>query len=124
VLLVAADSSLAGRDSAPPVRELAGVPLIGWRTDRDKDVPGAEYAFRSDDNGTVLGLVEAGLGVAIAPRLVLRPDREGIVALPFGARRPPRVLALAWHKERYRSAAAERFAELAGELAEELRSNE
>jgi hypothetical protein len=34
------------------------------------------------------------------------------------------VLGLAWHKERYRSPAAERFVELAGELAGELRSNE
>ena len=124
VLLVAADSALAGRDQAPPLRELSGLALIGWRTDRDQDIPGAEYAFRSDDNGTVLGLVEAGLGVAVAPRLVLRPDRDGIVALPFGSRRPPRVLALAWHKDRYRSPAAERFVELARELAAELRSNE
>jgi DNA-binding transcriptional LysR family regulator len=100
------------------------MPLIGWRTDRDNDIAAVEYAFRSDDNGTVLGLVEAGLGVAVAPRLVLRPDRDGIVALPFGSRRPPRVLALAWHKERYRSPAAERFVELAAELAAELRSNE
>ena len=124
VLLVAADSALAGRDQAPPLRELSGLALIGWRTDRDQDIPGVEYAFRSDDNGTVLGLVEAGLGVAVAPRLVLRPDREGIVGLPFGSRRPPRVLALAWHKDRYRSPAAERFVELARELAAELRSNE
>jgi molybdate transport repressor ModE-like protein len=124
VLLVAADSPLAARDQAPPLRELSGLALIGWRTDRDQDIPGVEYAFRSDDNGTVLGLVEAGLGVAVAPRLVLRPDREGIVGLPFGARRPPRVLALAWHKDRYRSPAAERFVELARELAAQLRSNE
>ncbi len=124
VLLVSADSPLAGRDQAPPLRELSGLALIGWRTDRDQDIPGVEYAFRSDDNGTVLGLVEAGLGVAVAPRLVLRPDREGIVGLPFGSRRPPRVLALAWHKDRYRSPAAERFVELARELAAELRSNE
>ena len=124
VLLVSADSPLAGRDQAPPLRELSGLALIGWRTDRDQDIPGVEYAFRSDDNGTVLGLVEAGLGVAVAPRLVLRPDREGIVALPFGSRRPPRVLALAWHKDRYRSPAAERFVELARELTAELRSNE
>jgi molybdate transport repressor ModE-like protein len=124
VLLVAADSPLAERDAAPPLRELTGLPLIGWRSDRENDIPSVEYAFRSDDNGTVLGLVEAGLGVAVAPRLVLRPDREGIVALPLGSRRPPRILALAWHKERYRSPAAERFVELAEELAEELRSNE
>jgi DNA-binding transcriptional LysR family regulator len=124
VLLVSADSHLAAREAAPPLRELTGLPMIGWRTDRGHDIPGFEYAFRSDDNGTVLGLVEADLGVAVAPRLVLRPDRDGIVALPFGARLRPRVLGLAWHKERYRSPAAERFVELAGELAGELRSNE
>jgi DNA-binding transcriptional LysR family regulator len=124
VLLVSAGSHLATREAAPPLRELTGLPMIGWRTDRGHDIPGVEYAFRSDDNGTVLGLVEADLGVAVAPRLVLRPDRDGIVALPFGARLRPRVLGLAWHKERYRSPAAERFVEFAGELAGELRSNE
>ena len=124
VLLVSTGSHLATREAAPPLRELTGLPMIGWRTDRGHDIPGVEYAFRSDDNGTVLGLVEADLGVAVAPRLVLRPDRDGIVALPFGARLRPRVLGLAWHKERYRSPAAERFVELSGELAGELRSNE
>jgi len=123
VLLVSAGSPLAGRESAPPLKELARLPLIGWRTDRDQDLPGVEYAFRSDDNGTVLGLVEAGLGVAVAPRLVLRPERRGIVALPFGSR-PPRLLGLAWHKERYRSPAAEAFVEHAIEVAGDLRSNE
>jgi molybdate transport repressor ModE-like protein len=124
VLLVSADSPLAERDSAPPLRELARLPLIGWRSDRDKDIPGVEYAFRSDDNGTILGLVEAGLGVAVAPRLVLRPELDGIVGLPFGPRHPPRLLGLAWHKERYRSPAAEAFVEDAIELAHDLRSNE
>jgi DNA-binding transcriptional LysR family regulator len=124
VLLVSSGSHLATREAAPPLRELTGLPMIGWRTDRGHDIPGVEYAFRSDDNGTVLGLVEADLGVAVAPRLVLRPDRDGIVALPFGARLRPRVLGLAWHKERYRSPVAERFVELAGELAGGLRSNE
>ena len=124
VLLVSADSPLAERDSAPPLRELARLPLIGWRSDRDKDIPGVEYAFRSDDNGTILGLVEAGLGVAVAPGLVLRPERRGIVGLPFGTRHPPRLLGLAWHKDRYRSPAAEAFVEDAIELARDLRSNE
>ena len=42
VLMVAADSPLAQRDQAPPLRELSGLPLIGWRTDRDHDIPGVE----------------------------------------------------------------------------------
>jgi molybdate transport repressor ModE-like protein len=121
VLLVAADSPLAERDTAPPLRELARLPLIGWRSDRDTDLTGVEYAFRSDDNGTVLGLVESGLGVAVAPSLVLRPERRGIVALPFGSRRPPRLLGLVWHAERYRSPAAAGFVEDAIALAANLR---
>jgi len=120
VLLVAADSPLAERDAAPSLRELEQLPLIGWRTDRKHDLPGVEYAFRSDDNGTVLGLVAAGMGVAAVPRLVLDPDQEGVVALPLGSRVPPRLLALAWHADRYRSPAALGFVEAAQRLAADL----
>ena len=120
MLLVPADSPLAARETAPPTREIATMPLIGWRTTHDQEIPGAEYVFRTDDNGTVLALVAAGIGVAIAPRLVLGPDQQGIAALPFGGRRPPRVLTLAWHRERYRSPAAAAFIEIALELAAEL----
>ena len=31
------------------------------------------FVFRTDDNGTVQGLVAAGIGVAIVPRLTLQP---------------------------------------------------
>jgi len=120
VLLVAADSPLAARDTAPSLRELEQLPLIGWRTDRTHDLPGVTYAFRSDDNGTVLGLVAAGMGVAAVPRLVLDPDQEDVVALPLGARVAPRLLALAWHADRYRSPAALGFVEAAQRLAAEL----
>jgi DNA-binding transcriptional LysR family regulator len=37
--------------------------------------------------------------------------------LPFGSRIPPRTLVLAWHRDRYRSHAAQAFVELAQELA-------
>ena len=37
--------------------------------------------------------------------------------LPFGTRIPPRTLVLAWHRDRYRSQAAQAFVELAQELA-------
>ncbi len=120
VLLVAADSPLASRDTAPSLRELGQLPLIGWRTDREHDLPGVEYAFRSDDNGTVLGLVAAGMGVAAVPRLVVDPDQEDIVALPLGSLVPPRLLALAWHRDRYRSPAALAFVEAMQELGAEL----
>ena len=120
VLLVAADSPFADRDTAPSLRELEQLPLIGWRTDRKHDLPGVEYAFRSDDNGTVIGLVAAGMGVAAVPRLVFDPDQEDVVALPLGSRVPPRLLALAWHADRYRSPAALGFVEAAQRLAAEL----
>jgi molybdate transport repressor ModE-like protein len=120
VMLVAAESPFADRETAPSLRELEQLPLIGWRTDRKHDLPGVEYAFRSDDNGTVLGLVAAGMGVAAVPRLVFDPDLEDVVALPLGSRVPPRLLALAWHADRYRSPASLGFVEAAQRLAAEL----
>ena len=38
--------------------------------------------------------------------------------LPFGSRIPPRTLVLAWHRDRYRSQAAEAFVELAQRAGE------
>jgi DNA-binding transcriptional LysR family regulator len=37
--------------------------------------------------------------------------------LPFGSRIAPRTLVLAWHRDRYRSQAAQAFVELAREVA-------
>ncbi len=122
VLLVAVGSELAGRDSAPPLRELAGVPLIGWRSTGEPEtylrgrVPDLNIVFRTDDNGTLLGLVAEGLGYAVVPRLVVNPRNPSFVALPFGTRIPPRDIAIVWHRDRYRSAAAQAFAELAREM--------
>src|SRR5439155_1512437 len=71
VLIVPRDSSLAGRQSPPSLREIGDLPLIGYRQCRSME--GIETAirrvgrdpnvvFRSDDNGTVQGLVAAGIG--------------------------------------------------------------
>jgi DNA-binding transcriptional LysR family regulator len=126
VLIVPADSELAARDSAPPLRELSGVPLIGWRsTGGDPEtylrgrVPDLHVVFRTDDNGTLMGLVAEGLGFAVVPRLVVNPRNPGLVALPFGTRIPPRDIAIVWHRDRYRSAAAEAFADLARDMGAE-----
>ena len=132
VLLVPARSELAGRDTAPPLRELAGVPLVTWRHIGEPEtylrgrVPDLNIVFRSDDNGTLTGLVAEGLGVAVVPQLVVNPRNPAVVALPFGNRIPPRHLAIVSHRDRYRSSAAAAFAELARELGDDwmLRASE
>jgi DNA-binding transcriptional LysR family regulator len=125
VLLVQAGSELAQRESAPSFRELAGRPIVTWRHVGEPEtylrgrVPDLNIVFRSDDNGTLVGLVAEGLGVAVVPQLVVNPRNPAYVALPFGNRIPPRQLAIVWHRDRFRSAAAEAFVELAKELGAE-----
>jgi DNA-binding transcriptional LysR family regulator len=121
VLLVSARSELAKLDAAPPLREVAKLPLIGRRTTDEPErflarVPELNVVFRTDDNGTLGALVAEDLGAAIEPRLVVDPRDRAVKMLPFGSRIPPRTLVLAWHRDRYRSPAAEAFVELAREL--------
>ena len=123
VLLVSARSELAKLDAAPPLREIAKLPLIGRRTTDEPErflagrVPELNVIFRTDDNGTLGALVAEDLGAAIEPRLVVDPRDRAVKMLPFGSRIPPRTLVLAWHRDRYRSQAAQAFVELARELA-------
>jgi molybdate transport repressor ModE-like protein len=129
MLLVPADSPLAARDEPVALDEVAHLPLIGARrhrcwmeVDAHFRVCGLEpqYGFRSDENGTVHGLVAAGMGVGIVPQLAVDPHDRRVVALPLGLEPSPRVIALAWHRDRYQSSAAEAFVNLAGELCAEL----
>lgn len=78
------------------------------------------YVFRSDENGTVHGLVAAGVGIAIVPRLAVNANDERVIALELGPGVTPRVIALAWHRDRHRTVAAQALAELASELCAEL----
>ena len=125
LLLVSSKSELAGRESAR-LRDLAGQPFVSWRTGADFErflgslVPELDVVFRTDDNGTLTALVAEGLGVAVVPRLVVNPRNPAVVGLPLGTRIPPRVLAIVWHRDRYRSAASQAFADLACELGAEF----
>jgi DNA-binding transcriptional LysR family regulator len=124
VLLVSARSELATLESAPSLREVAKLPLIGRRSTDEPErhlagrVPDVNVVFRTDDNGTLAALVAEDLGAAIEPRLVVDPRDRDVKMLPFGSRISPRTLVLAWHRDRYRSQAAQAFVELARELAE------
>jgi DNA-binding transcriptional LysR family regulator len=125
VLLVSARSELAELDTAPPLREIAKLPLIGRRSTNEPErflagrAPELNVVFRTDDNGTLAALVAEDLGVSIEPRLVVDPRNRDVKMLPFGSRIPPRTLVLAWHRDRYRPQAAQAFVELAHELAQQ-----
>jgi molybdate transport repressor ModE-like protein len=121
VLVVPAGSPLARRRRPPALREVADLPLIGFRQcrslhqveNRFRDA-GLEprVVFRSDDNGTIQGLVAAGVGMALVPLLTVDPAGEGIAVLGL-ADVPPRRIGIAWHRDRYRSPAMRAFVESA-----------
>ncbi len=122
VLLVAAGSALAVQESAVTLRQIVDLPLIAYSARLTGDLLATRLrargiepriVFRSDDNGTIHGLVAAGFGAALIPRLAVDPLRDDTRALPLAARIPPRLIGLAWHRDRYRHPAAEAFAAIA-----------
>jgi DNA-binding transcriptional LysR family regulator len=123
VLLVAADSPFAER--RPRLRDLAEEPLVGFRGGLSIEpieaafrADGIEprWAFRSNDNQTVQGLVAAGVGSAILPRLTVDEADPRTVALDLHDAVAPRIVAVARHRDRYASPAARAFIETALEL--------
>ncbi|HKP18061.1 MAG TPA: LysR family transcriptional regulator [Gaiellaceae bacterium] len=122
VLVVPAGSPLADRDRPPALREVLEHPLISYRTCRTTQhvedrlrQAGREpqILFRSDDNRIVQGLVAADVGIAIVPRLTLDEADESIEIVELGERVPPRLIGIAWHRDRRRTRASEAFVELA-----------
>jgi molybdate transport repressor ModE-like protein len=122
VLVVPAGSPLAGRDRPPSLRELVEHPLISYRTcrttqrveDRLRQTGrDPRIVFRSDDNGTMQGLVAAGVGIGVMPLLAVDESDEAIDVVDLGDRVPPRVIGIAWHRDRRRTRAADAFVELA-----------
>jgi DNA-binding transcriptional LysR family regulator len=128
VLVVPLDSPLARRTQPLTLAEVGELPLIGFPHCRgtmhgEERLRAAGFepnvVFRSDDNGILVGLVAAGVGVALVPRLVVEP-RPDVVVRELGDLVPPRVVAVAWHRDRYRSAAASAFVETARDVCAEL----
>jgi DNA-binding transcriptional LysR family regulator len=125
VLLVPSDSPLAARRSAS-LADVADTPLIGANLctsgltvegalqDQGHDV---RYAFQSDDNGTLQGLVAAGFGIALVPLLAVSPGDDRVKALRLEPPVPRRRIAVVWHRDRHRSPAARAFVEIAREVS-------
>jgi DNA-binding transcriptional LysR family regulator len=71
-----------------------------------------QIVFRSNDNGTILGLAAEGVGAAIISWLSVDPFRDGVRTMAL-AGVSPRIVGIAWHRDRYRIPAADAFVELA-----------
>ena len=101
---------------------IAAEPLIGFRACRSMDpfesalrAVGLEanFVFRTDDNGTVQGLIAAGMGSAVMPRLTVDASDPRVSVIELGNRVPPRMISLARHRDRYHSPSARAFVETA-----------
>jgi DNA-binding transcriptional LysR family regulator len=128
VLLVPADHELASA-GATNLAGLGDLTLIGNRACRSTMLAedelaqrgvSVDVAFRSDDNGTVQGLVGAGFGAALVPLLTVDHNDDRVSVLELDPEIPPRRIALAWHRDRHRSPATRGFADVAAEVCREI----
>jgi LysR family cyn operon transcriptional activator len=72
-----------------------------------------EFTFRSDNNGTLQGLVSSGFAAALIPRMAVTSGDDRVTVVRLEPPVPPRRLAVAWHRDRHRSPAARAFIETA-----------
>jgi molybdate transport repressor ModE-like protein len=121
VLVVPAGSPHA-TGPAPTLREIGREPLVGFRSDRaiepvEAAIHGAglepRFTLRSNDNGTVQGLVAAGVANAIMPRLTVDFADPRVAVRELGDAVPPRPIAIGRHIDRYLSPAARAFIDTA-----------
>jgi len=131
VLMVPADHPSAGAD-AVSLADLGELALIGASQcssgtlveDRLRSLGHpVDYAFQSDDNGTIQGLVAAGFGAALIPLLAHAPGDERIRVMRLEPELPRRVVAVVWHSDRHRSPAARAFVEIAKSVSADVERN-
>ncbi|HZQ81222.1 MAG TPA: LysR substrate-binding domain-containing protein [Gaiellaceae bacterium] len=122
VLVAGAGSALAAMPRTPTLREIAAEPLVGFQSDRSIEPVEAaihgvglepRFTFRSNDNPTVQGLVAAGIANAVMPRLTVDETDPRTVVRELGQAVPPRIIAVARHRDRYHSPASRAFVETA-----------
>lgn len=129
VLVVPSEHELANGARAR-LGDLGDLTLIGNRACRSTSLAESELAirgvsvhvaFRSDDNGTVQGLVGSGFGAALVPLLTVDVNDDRVRVLETEPEIPQRRIALAWHSDRHRSPAARAFLDVAVEVCADVR---
>jgi DNA-binding transcriptional LysR family regulator len=127
MLLVTDDSPLAAPGSQPTLADVARLPLIAYDRVRDVTRPEAylrgtpRVVFRSNDDETIHGLVAAGMGAALLPRLSVERGYPRVRAIELTEGLPPRVIGLAWHRDRDLLPAAREFVAATERVCAELR---
>ena len=128
VLMAPTASAEAARRSIT-IEEIAALPLIGYRNpsclsltigifDQMSETP--RFVFQSDDNGTIQGMVGAGVGYALVPLLTTEPDDPAIVLVPIDPAPAPRRIHIAWHADRRPSAAQQEFVDVVAAVCADL----
>ena len=129
VLVVPAGSPLAALKRPPTLKEISLQPLIGFNRCSAMDQVESQLSssgrapnvvFRSDNNGTVQGLVGAGVGISVSPLLTVDEDDKSVVLVDLQGRIPPRVIGLVWHRDRHLSPAGDAFVDTARSVCLEL----
>lgn len=75
------------------------------------------YVFRTNDNVATSAMVRAGMGVAVMPLLCVEPHDPRIALHPLNPPIPDRSIHIGWRQGRTLSPVAERFLQLALEIA-------
>jgi molybdate transport repressor ModE-like protein len=127
VLLVRSDAALTRRAQPLPLRALASLDLLvcsqseAVRTYCEVRGVAARIRYRIHDNATLVGLAAAGIGAALLPRLAVAAGREDVTELELSDPPPPRVITLAWHRDRELPPAGRALVAAAQDICEEIR---
>ena len=79
-----------------------------------------EVVHRTDDNGTLYGLIAGGVGAAVGTQLVADGAKGSVATLEIEEPLPPRRVALAWRRDREFPPRHEAFLELVRSVCRDL----
>jgi len=129
-VVMTAPGSTWARGGPVSVRELVTAPLIAathgcryighfesYIRERGHE---PTIVFRSDDDATVRGLVAAGAGVAVVPRLMTEPANGDVAIIELDERLPPRRIALSWRSDTTAPPTLDAFVEAVDKTCAEL----
>ncbi len=129
VLLVPAGSPLASSDARPSLADIARLPFVVDTSWRMLALIEAEFAaaglrlnarFRARSNAAVQGLVGAGLGIAILPRLAVDLEDHRVAAIDVEGLLPSRTVVCYWSSERRPESALQAFLEVLGTVSTDV----